>query len=250
MQIPSCANSIVWVPTWKFRCVRNLLCANSSVWVTTWEFYQHRPALFVRLEGDFKCSVALLAVRVGVGICLIRPGWRSSARYGLVGVGVLMQVPSIVRILLYAFFYALHRADSRADYCAYTIMQISCTVQISPSRLCRVSHCASFSMRISLYKFYLCVPISIVWIWIIICTIVCSIVCSIVGSIVCKFYCVNFYHGHSIVDILLYLVVLLPVRCLFCANIVRIIVRSIVRIIIYSIVCSIMRSILCGFSIS
>ena len=38
-----------------------------------------------------------------------------------------MRVPSIVRILLCAFFYALHRADSRADYRAYTIVQISCT---------------------------------------------------------------------------------------------------------------------------
>lgn len=53
---------------------------------------------------------------------------------------------------------------------------------------------------------------------IIIYIIVCSIVRSIVCSIMYGFYCVDFYYGHSIIGILLYLVALLPVRCLFCTN--------------------------------
>ena len=166
VQIPSCANSIVCefhrvsfnvrIPS----CAKSIMCEFQRV--SSIVRISSTSALFVRLEGDLKCFVALLAVRVGVGICSIRPGWQSFARYGLVSVGVLMQVPSIMRILLCAFFYALYHADYCADFCAYTIVQISCTVQIPPSSLCRVSHCAGLSMRISSCKFYLCVPISIV----------------------------------------------------------------------------------------
>ena len=111
MRIPSCAKFIVC----KFQRV------SSNVRIPL------KLALFVRLKGDLKCSVTLLAMRIGVSICSIRPSWWSSARYGLVDVGVLMRVPSIVRILLCAFFYAFYCADSCADYCAYTIVQISCT---------------------------------------------------------------------------------------------------------------------------
>lgn len=53
---------------------------------------------------------------------------------------------------------------------------------------------------------------------IIVYTIMCSIMRFIMCSIVCRFYYVDFYHGNSIMGILLYLVALLPVRCPLYAN--------------------------------
>ena len=115
------------------------------------------------------------------------------------------------------------------------------------------------------------------------CFIVCSIVRFIMCSIVCGFYRVDFYYGHFIVGILLYLVALLSMRinyrtnycinycalyhslyCIqdllwrfYCADYgtddIALIIYSFVRILLYqsimvvhSIVCSAIHSIVCG----
>lgn len=133
-----------------------------------------------------------------MGIYPIRPGWQSSAKYGLVNIGVLMQVFSIIWKLLYNRAW-LVRLDARFFYYADFVVQIllctplcrfSCKLlcvyyyvdfilQISSSRLCHLFYCMDFSMQILLCKFYSHMLIFIVW-----------ILCSIMHSIVYKLLCV------------------------------------------------------------
>ena len=203
MRIPSYAKSIM--------CKFQRISSNMRIPLTS--------ALFVRLESNLKCFVILLTVRIDVGICLIKLGWRSSAKYGLVDVGVLIQVSSIMRILLFAFFYTLYRSDSCVDYCVYTIIQISCTnftEQTLPCvLLCGFLHADFVEQILSLCANFYCMNLNHRVHY-----------CVLYHVLYCMLYCVQvlsygflswiFYYRHSLVSCSLVAGMLSILRKLLC----------------------------------